>query len=1173
MKMADAKMEERSRGGALPVAQPLTQPPAPRPVWGATRLIRAFGGLLGWVAVAGCTAVGAPARAAPVAAGDLTPAAALDGEAARWVEETLASLTVREKVGQMVMPWVGGDYTAEDSPEFDQLLAWVERDGIGGVVMSVGLPHSYAAKLNALQRRADVPLLVTSDMENGPGMRMAGIYSFPHLLPQGGGTAFPPLMALGAADSEELAYELGRVLGTEARAVGVHMTFGPVLDVNSNPANPIINTRSFGEDPQRVGALGVAYIRGARDAGLMTTAKHFPGHGDTSVDSHIDLPVIPATRERMDGVELPPFRAAVEGGVDAVMTAHIAVVGIEGSDAPPATLSPYFMTDVLRDEMGFDGLLFTDALDMGAVAKRYPDGQAAVLAIEAGADVLLMPRDVPGTIGRVVAAVEAGRLPESRLDESVRRLLEAKARAGLHREREVDLAAIGRRVGVRPHTDVARTIAERSITLVRDELGVVPLSRTARALVVTYAGARDPVAGRTFTRSLEAEGVSVQAARVDPRTRPAEFARLLERADSFDAVIVAAYVAPLEAAGTIEAEGGFAGFVRDLTARGASVVAVSFGTPYMLAEFPDVPGYLLAWGGQDVSQRAAARALVGEIPITGRLPVALPPHHRAGEGLPREAGQRAPAALGGYDLIPWPREVTPLEGGYTPGAGTRIVVSSADPDLARTAEHLADLVEASYGVRPRIAGGESPSPGDISLALDSSGAGAGDEAYTLRVRPDGVAITGSTGAGVFYGVQTLRQLMPIPGAAPSAVPAVSIADAPRFAYRGMHLDVARHFFPVAFVKRYIDLLASYKLNRFHWHLTEDQGWRIEIERYPRLTEVGAFRRETRVGHARDQPPRYDGIRYGGFYTRAEILEVVEHAASRHVTIVPEIEMPGHSTAALAAYPELACTEGSFEVATTWGVFEDIYCPKEETFEFLENVLIEVMELFPGEYIHIGGDEAPKARWEASPIAQAVIEREGLRDEHELQSWFVRRIESFLNSHGRKLIGWDEIVEGGLSPTATVMYWRDWRGGSADADDPMRIAARQGNDLVMTPNQTLYFDHYQGDPAGEPLAIGGLTTLRDVYAYEPVPPDFTASEAASILGAQANVWTEYMKTTEHVEYMVFPRMLALAEVVWTPRAARAWGGFARRLPSHLRRLDAQGVRYRPVEGAVARPGAQ
>lgn len=575
------------------------------------------------------------------------PAPAADTGAGEWVERTLASMSLREKVGQMVMPWVGGDFVSTDSREFDALAEWVEREEVGGLILSVGLPHSYAAKVNELQSRADVPLLIASDMENGPGMRMAGIYSFPHLLPQGGGTAFPPLMALGATGSSDLAYELGRVLGREARAVGVHMTFGPVLDVNSNPLNPIINTRSFGEDPETVARLGLAYIRGARDAGLMTTAKHFPGHGDTSVDSHIDLPTIPATRARMDTVELLPFDAAVEAGVHGIMTAHIAVVGVEGEDAPPATLSPYFMTEVLREEMEFDGILFTDALDMGAVAKRYPDGAAAVLAVDAGADVLLMPRDVPGTIDRVVEAVEAGRLTEARIDRSVRRLLEAKVQAGLHRGRLVDLDAVDERVGTRAHSVAAREIAERSITLVRDERGIVPLDSGRTILSVTYAEAHDPIAGRTFERALRADGREVESVRVDSRTSAAELEGILARAGSVDAVVVSAFVAPLEAAGVIDAGGGFPEFVRSLSTRPTPLVVVSFGSPYLLSDFPGVPAYLLAWGGQDVSQQAAARALLGAIPITGTLPVSLPPYHERGEGLRRGVAARGIAASRG----------------------------------------------------------------------------------------------------------------------------------------------------------------------------------------------------------------------------------------------------------------------------------------------------------------------------------------------------------------------------------------------------------------------------------------------------------------------------------------------------------------------------------------------
>jgi beta-N-acetylhexosaminidase len=334
-----------------------------------------------------------------------------------------------------------------------------------------------------------VPLLIASDLENGAGMRMAGIYSFPHLLPQGGATNFPPVMALGAAGSDSLAYALGRVLATEARAVGVHMTFGPVVDVNSNPANPIINTRSFGEDPGKVGRLAAAYVRGAREGGLLTTAKHFPGHGDTEVDSHMDLPAIRADRARLDSVELAPYRTIIRD-VDGVMTAHIAVVGVEGSAAPPATLSPRFLTDVLRGELGFNGVVFTDAMDMGAIVRRYGTTEPAVRAVEAGADVILMPIDVPGAIQALVSAVETGRVPVARIDASVRRILEAKLHAGLSQERMVDQDAVSRLVGVRAHTELARRIAERSITLARDDHGWVPISASARsALIVTYAEA------------------------------------------------------------------------------------------------------------------------------------------------------------------------------------------------------------------------------------------------------------------------------------------------------------------------------------------------------------------------------------------------------------------------------------------------------------------------------------------------------------------------------------------------------------------------------------------------------------------------------------------------------------------------------------------------------------
>jgi hexosaminidase len=453
--------------------------------------------------------------------------------------------------------------------------------------------------------------------------------------------------------------------------------------------------------------------------------------------------------------------------------------------------------------------------------------------------------------------------------------------------------------------------------------------------------------------------------------------------------------------------------------------------------------------------------------------------------------------------------------------------------------------------------GRSGTLGTVALILQPEDSTTHGEHYVLEVTETSITIEAATHAGLFYGLQTLRQLVRR-GESGSAdageVPAVLIQDRPRFEYRGMHLDVGRHFFPVAFIKRYIDLITMYKMNRFHWHLTEDQGWRIEIKKYPRLTEVGAYRRETILEKNFD-PYVGDGIPYGGYYTQDEIREIVEYAGQRYVTVIPEIEMPGHSTAALAAYPELACTEGPFEVATKWGIHDDIYCPKEETFEFLEDVLTEVMNLFPSNYIHIGGDEAPKTRWEESDLAQDVIRREGLADEHELQSYFIKRIERFLLQNGRRLIGWDEILEGGLAPAATVMSWRGVAGGIE--------AARQGHDVIMTPTSHMYFDYYQDDPEREPLAIGGHIPLAKVYEFEPVPPELSGQEATHVLGAQGNVWSEYMKTADYVEYMVLPRMLALSEVVWSPAEVRGWEFFKWRLRSHFERFDRMGVRYRAL----------
>jgi beta-N-acetylhexosaminidase len=558
-------------------------------------------------------------------------------------------LSLREKVGQLVNAWMLGSYTSRAGPEFEALTRLVVDAGIGGLTISMGLPNEYAAKLNALQTLARVPLLVTSDFESGPGMRLGGIYALPYMLSLGGGTMFPPTMAFGAIGDERYAYDLGRITGMEARAVGVHVAFAPVLDVNSNPENPIINTRSFGEDPESVARLGVAFIRGARAAGLMTTGKHYPGHGDTHTDSHIDLPAIDATRERLDTLELVPFARAVEAGVDAIMTAHIATPGILGSDGPPATLSPYFLDRLLRDEWGFEGVIFTDAIRMAAIVNRYGTGEAAILAIEAGADVILAPADVTEAIDAVVDAVSGGRLSEARIDASVRRILALKVRAGLHEGRLVDSETLNSVVGNLEHVAFADSVAELSITLPRDRDGLVPLdtSEVRQVLSLVYAGRHDPAAGRFFNQMIAAAVDSFEAVWVSDATHPAAYDALATLADSADLTLISVYVSPSAGAGTVGVPEGFAAFVNDLVGSGKRIAVLSFGSPYLLSAFPDAGTYVIAWGGREVSQRAAARALLGAAPIGGRLPISLPPFHQAGEGLtrslaaePRSAGSR-----------------------------------------------------------------------------------------------------------------------------------------------------------------------------------------------------------------------------------------------------------------------------------------------------------------------------------------------------------------------------------------------------------------------------------------------------------------------------------------------------------------------------------------------------
>ena len=432
-----------------------------------------------------------------------------------------------------------------------------------------------------------------------------------------------------------------------------------------------------------------------------------------------------------------------------------------------------------------------------------------------------------------------------------------------------------------------------------------------------------------------------------------------------------------------------------------------------------------------------------------------------------------------------------------------------------------------------------------------------DEGYKIEIRQNGITITSKDNKGAFYAIQTLRQLIPASFEDKTypnkeiRIKCQIIEDSPRFKYRGMHLDVGRHLFSVEFIKKYIDALAMLKFNTFHWHLTEDQGWRIEIKKYPKLNTIAAYRDSTLAGHYTDKPRKYNKIRYGGYYTQEQVKDIVNYALEREITIIPEIEMPGHSKAAIAAYPNLSCEEKSVNVATLWGVFEDIYCSKEETFKFLEDVIDEVVDLFPGKYIHIGGDEAPKTRWEKCKNCQSVIKRESLKDEHELQNYFISRMEKYINSKGKKIIGWDEILEGGLAPNATVMSWRGVSGGIK--------AANMKHDVIMTPNATCYLDHYQSKDKNEPLAIGGYTPLEEIYNYEPIPEELDSESSKYIIGAQGNVWTEYMSTSEYVEYMVFPRIFALSEVVWSKNKSN-FEEFTSRVISFFDRLDKLDINY-------------
>lgn len=494
-------------------------------------------------------------------------------------------------------------------------------------------------------------------------------------------------------------------------------------------------------------------------------------------------------------------------------------------------------------------------------------------------------------------------------------------------------------------------------------------------------------------------------------------------------------------------------------------------------------------------------------------------------------------------IIPIPDTQILHEGSFVLSSKTSL---EADESLHSVADYFSSYIKTNYHIELAEKGSKN-----ISLRLNTSIEN--NEAYELKITPQAITIEAKTANGIFYGIQSLIQLFPVQTVAKEfPIQCLEIKDAPQFSYRGMHLDVGRHLFPVTFIKKYIDVLASLKFNTFHWHLTEDQGWRIEIKKYPKLQEIAAYRDETLKNHYNDQPHKFDGKKYGDYYTQEEIKEIVKYASERFIDIIPEIEMPGHSQAAIAAYPELGCTGDSVKVATKWGVFEEVYCPTETTFKFLEDVIDEVITLFPSKYIHIGGDEAPKARWKNSDFCQKLIREKGLKDEHGLQSYFISRMEKYINSKGKQIIGWDEILEGGLAPNATVMSWRGTKGAVE--------AAKQKHNVILTPTSHCYFDYYQSESDNEPIAIGGYLPLEKVYQFNPIPEELTEEEHQYVLGAQGNVWTEYMKTPEKVEYMAFPRAIALAEVLWSAPNRKNFKEFKNRLLFFQKRLDKKQVNY-------------
>ena len=552
----------------------------------------------------------------------------------RWIDSTLASLPLRERIGQMVMVWVLGDYTSNGDSSFAEVRRWIERDHIGGVSMSLGTPIEVAAKINSMQRISRVPLIASADLEPGLGRLEGGVFTH-YLLEAGSATVFPSAMAIAATGRDQDAYDAATVIATEARGVGIQINFAPTVDVNNNPSNPVINTRSFGEDPERVGRLSALFVRGTQDGGAVSTAKHFPGHGDTDVDSHVGLPVVGANWSRLNTVELVPFRAAIEAGAGMVMTAHIALPAVEGDSTTPATLAPRIITGVLRDTLRFRGVAITDAMTMEGVGKGYGVEESSVLSVKAGADIILKPSDPTKAIDAVLAAVDRGEISRARIDSAARRVLELKVRTGVAAQPIVDLDALREIVGSPAHRAAAADIAKRAVTLLRDSGSLLPAAGS-RVAVVQYMPETELRAGKIFSADLRAGDPGARVFKISPATSTTDLDSIARQVAGSDRVVVAAYVRRIEGEGRPAVPPHIARWIDTLASR-EKVIAVALGNPYLIRQFPSVSTYLVTYGVGDALERAAAAVVLGRAPVTGTSPVSLPGFFKRGDGIRREA--------------------------------------------------------------------------------------------------------------------------------------------------------------------------------------------------------------------------------------------------------------------------------------------------------------------------------------------------------------------------------------------------------------------------------------------------------------------------------------------------------------------------------------------------------